>query len=150
MLEVFLWQLAKHFQCPPGHPGPWQLFAREYFSVFFHHLDKYQITIFRVVILESIAALVEQDLLIGNNHDELVSLRVIIHDAVLIFRFWQIKYFRYAPAVKPDKSEPGEGRLLPEYPCSYILVDMDEPPKCVTDVILQFLVHNDINNGLAI
>ena len=37
--------------------------------------------------VESIADLNEQYLLVGGDRDELVALRTIIHDAVLIFSF---------------------------------------------------------------
>ena len=41
------------------------------------------------MIVESIADLIEQELLVGHNHDELVFLRAILHNAVLIFSFQQ-------------------------------------------------------------
>ena len=43
--------------------------------------------IFQIMIVESIAAFIENDLLVGYKHDSLVSLRNIIHDAVLFFSF---------------------------------------------------------------
>ena len=45
------------------------------------------------MIVYSIEALIVDDLLVGNSHDELVSLRTIIHDTVIIFCFRQRKYF---------------------------------------------------------
>ena len=45
------------------------------------------------MILDSIAALIEYDFLVGNNHDELIALRTIIYDTVIIFCFRQRKYF---------------------------------------------------------
>ena len=102
------------------------------------------------MIVEFIAALIEQDLFVGHNHYELVSLRAIIHDVVPIFWFRLRKYVRDAPAVKPDGYKPGEDRLHPDDPCYCIAVDTDESPTCVTDVIHQFFVHYDIHGGMDI
>ena len=43
--------------------------------------------IFQIMIVEFITALIEQALIVRNNHYELVSLHTIIQDAVLIFAF---------------------------------------------------------------
>ena len=45
------------------------------------------------MIVESIAALIEQDLPVSNNHDELVALHTIIHDTVIVLCFRQRYYF---------------------------------------------------------
>ena len=101
--------------------------------------------------VESIVDIIEQDLLVGHNHDELAAIRAIIHDAVIIiFSFRQRQYVCDAPVVKVDGYETEKGCLRPDDPCSYIPVDMDEPTTCVTDVFYQFLVHNYIHGGLAI
>ena len=135
---------------PAWLPGPWQLCAGESFSVFFLCVDRYQIMIFHIMILESIAALIEIHPLVRHNHDELVALRAIIHDAVLILRFWQRKYAQNAPVFKPDGSEPGEGRLHPDDPCSWIAVGTDELPIRVTDVLHHFLANHETHSELAI
>ena len=44
------------------------------------------------MIVDPIASLIEKDLLVGHNHDALVVLHDIIHEAVLIFRFQQRNY----------------------------------------------------------
>ena len=85
--------------------------------------------------VESIEDLIEHELLVWNNNDELVSLRAILHDKVLIFCFRQRKYVRDATFVKPDGYKPGESRLHPDDPCSCIAVDTYEPPTCVVDVL---------------
>ena len=82
------------------------------------------------MIVEFISALIEQDIPVSNNHDELVSLCYIIHDTVLIFWFWQRKYVRDAPVVKPDSSKPDEGYFCPDDPCSFITVEMDKSSTC--------------------
>ena len=65
MIKVFLWRVDRHLQFPPYIPGPWQISAGESFSVLFHHVDKYQIKIFHIMIVEYIEDLIEQELLVG-------------------------------------------------------------------------------------
>ena len=74
--------------------------------------------ILQTMIVDSIETIIEQDLLVGYNQDELVTLRSIMHYAVLIFCFQQIKYVCNAPVVKPGGSKTEEGLLLPGDPCS--------------------------------
>ena len=83
-LERFISQIAEHFQYTPCLSGPCQIYVGESLSVFFHCVDKYQIVIFQIMILEFIAAIFEQDILNGYNHDELVSLRTTINNTELI------------------------------------------------------------------
>ena len=87
------------------------------------------------MIVESIVYLIGQDLLVSHNRDEFVYLRAIIYDVVIIFCFWQRKYVRDAPVVKPDGFKPREGCLCPDNPCSCIKMDMDKQPKFVVDVV---------------
>ena len=87
------------------------------------------------MILEFIADLIEQDLLVGNNNYELFSLCTIIYDAVIVFWFQQIKYVHDAPLSKPDGYKPGEGWLCHDDPCFWIGVDTDKPPMCIVDVL---------------
>ena len=87
------------------------------------------------MVVESISALIGQDLIAGHNHYELVALSTIIHNAVLIFCFLQRKYVRYAPVVKPDSSQPRNGYLCPDFPCSCISVNTYKTPTCVVDVL---------------
>ena len=78
--------------------------------------------------------LLKQDLLVRNKSDELVSLRTIIHGAVLIVCFWKRKYVYDAPVVKPDSTKPGQGCLHSDDLSPCIAVDTDEPPTCVRGV----------------
>ena len=80
-----MWGIAKYCQCLPNLPSPLHISAGEPFLVFFHCVDKYQIMVFRIMIVDPSVALIEQDLFVGHNHYELVSLRAIIHDVVPIF-----------------------------------------------------------------
>ena len=82
--------------------------------VFLQHVDKYQTTVLKIMILESNAALVVQDLLLGYKHDEFVAFRAIIHDAVPIFCIWQSKYICNVRVVKPDGSKLREVQLCPD------------------------------------
>ena len=102
------------------------------------------------MIVEPIEDLIEQELLVGHNHGVLVSFYNIIHDAVLIFCFWQRKYVRDAPVVKPYSYKPGEGCLRPGDPCSCIAVYTNEPPTCIVDVLYYLLVHYAIYGGMTI
>ena len=106
--------------------------------------------ILHTMIVDSIETIIEQDLLVGYNQDELVTLRSIMHYAVLIFCYQQIKYVCNAPVDKPVGSEPRESCLRTDDPCLYIAVDTYEPPTCVADVLHYFLVYNDIHGGLDI
>ena len=56
------------------------------------------------MIVEPIVDLIQQDLLFRHNHDELVALHAIIHDAVIVFCFQQRNYVYDTPVVKPDGS----------------------------------------------
>ena len=87
------------------------------------------------MILESIVDLIEQDLFVGHNHDTLVYLHAIVHDAILIFRFQQRNYVHDTHVLKPERSKPREGCLHPDYPFSCIEVETNEPPMCVADVL---------------
>ena len=91
-LKYFIWRVAKHFQCHPGLPDPWQLYVRGSFLIFFRHIYKYQIMIFHIMIVKSIADLIKQELLGVYNHYELVALHTIIHDTVIIIWFLQRNY----------------------------------------------------------
>ena len=91
--------------------------------------------ILHIMILESIAALIEHAVLVGNNHNELVALFTIIHDTVIIICFQQRKYVCDAPVVKPYGSETGESCLRPGDPCPCIAVDTDKQSTCIADLI---------------
>ena len=87
------------------------------------------------MIVEPTAYLIEQDFLVSHNHDELVPLYAIIHNAALIFCSQQRKYISNAPVVKPHGNKHGEGRLRFDDPSSCIAVNTDEPPVCVADIL---------------
>ena len=87
------------------------------------------------MVVESILALIGQDLISGNNHYELVALSTIIHNAVLIFCFLQRKYVRYAPVSKTDISEPVDSGLRPNGPFPCIVVNTYKTPTCLVDVL---------------
>ena len=82
-----MWGIAKYCQCLPNLPSPLHISAGEPFLVFFHCVDKYQIMVFRIMIVDPSVALIEQDLFFRHDHDELVILHASIHDAGIIFCF---------------------------------------------------------------
>ena len=55
--------------------------------VLFYHFDKYQITVFHIMVVDTSVDIIEKDILFGHDHDELVALHAIIHDAVPFFPF---------------------------------------------------------------
>ena len=65
--------------------------------------------VFHIMILETILDLIEQDLLVRNIHYELVSLRAIIHDMVLIFDFDRKSMFEMH--LLSNKTVPNPGRV---------------------------------------
>ena len=77
------------------------------------------------MLVDTIVYLIEQDFLVGNNYDETIDLRGVIHDAVLILCFWHRKYVCDTPVIKPDGPKTGEGRPYYDDPSSCIAVDTD-------------------------
>ena len=61
------------------------------------------------MIVESIVDLIEQDPLAGHNHHELVALRSIIHDTVLILYFDRESIF--AMHLLSNQTVPNPGRV---------------------------------------
>ena len=80
------------------------------------------------MIVESIAALIEQYLIVRHNHYELVAFLAILHYTVIISSFQQRNYVQNAPVVKPCGSKPGGVHLHPGDPCSCIAVDKKNHP----------------------
>ena len=106
MYKGILRQVDIHVQFLHGLPGPRNISVGEPFSVFFHSVDKYQITVLHIMIVDLITDLIEKYLLIGYQHDKLFAFRTVIYYTELIFRFWQKRYGCDAPVVKPDGPKP--------------------------------------------
>ena len=74
-------------------------------------LKIYQTRVFHIMTVESIAALVVQDLPFRCNHGELANLHNIIHDVKFFLCFQQMKYVYDAPVIVPNSSKPRECHL---------------------------------------
>ena len=61
------------------------------------------------MIVEPIASLIEKDLLVGHNHDALVVLHDIIHEAVLILDF--NREIMFAMKLSSNQMVPNPGRV---------------------------------------